>query len=392
MKLSKKMVTFFLIFIMMFSTIVIAIEAEEKVVQNKKIKLNDKQKELFRSIDMSEEEIADLTLKEFHSLMAEPIVLKETSKEKLGLDIEKEVKRDIEITKNTSKLLKKDGYTDKEIAYLLSAGIYTEDKTSLSSINDQIEFVMSLYNEIDLLELNDFSVMTRSAVYYTVHGAVSAGYLKETGSSTVSFNKDVDFDSSLGYELTQNDYGYYTRLYRVRDNVEMIGPFTKEMYALYSQLPMSSYNYNVWGEIDFGSGRHHEGVDMVKSNGYYLRSVCYGYVVGRSDPSVDSPGDGTSYIAILDESTGVIIVYEHLLVGSNMDVGDYVFAGQIVGKEDRISYDSSMATHTHVEFHTTNEDHSYYESNPFSSLYQNTGSTLSSFYPYNYLFFYAYND
>jgi len=353
----------------------------------KYVDLNEKQKKILTYIGIPEKEFDFITADQLFKYLSEPVVFSREFMAEMGFDMEAEVKRNEDIVKNTALQLEQKGYKRDEIEYLVSKGFYLEgsfkeDYDKMNSIDTMLIDFSSSNNEIQ-------NANSAKYTYYKVHGAVPS-ILSEI-SSYVCFNNDVDFISTNGYELHENDYGYYDRLSKLESNIYCAGEFSKKLYGLWSPIPMTGYNYNVWGEIDFGSGRHHEGVDYNKGS-VLVKSPCSGWVIGRSDSTIDEAGDGISYIAVLDESQNTIIVYEHLLVSSSLVVGSYVPNKGIIGIESNISYDSSMGKHTHVEFHQTNEDHYYYLNNAYTYMYPNSGSTLESFRPYLFLLFYAYNS
>ena len=113
-------------------------------------------------------------------------------------------------------------------------------------------------------------------------------------------------------------------------------------------LPRSShYGYEPgFGDGRDGNTRRHEGVDIIAPKGTPVRSVCNGRVTEKGWLTL-----GGWRIGIVD-AFGVYHYYAHLSAYANVNVGDPVSAGQVIGYVGSTGYgpegtDDQMVPHLH---------------------------------------------
>ena len=114
--------------------------------------------------------------------------------------------------------------------------------------------------------------------------------------------------------------------------------------AKYLFKKSSGYVYDnfLWGEYDSGIGIH-EGVDMH----YSSDPNCNVYATVRGE--ILSIGGSLGRVCIYDADIGQTINYLHLNVNSNLEVGDYVLFGDVIGRQSDVGAEGAIHVHVQVE-------------------------------------------
>lgn len=127
-----------------------------------------------------------------------------------------------------------------------------------------------------------------------------------------------------------------------------LGPQMTDPTRVFPLAKSANYSY----EPGFGDGRSyggeraHEGVDIIAAKGAPVRSVCNGVVTNKGWLTL-----GGYRIGIKD-AFGVYHYYAHLSAYAELEVGDAVMAGQVIGYVGSTGYgpegtDDQMVPHLH---------------------------------------------
>lgn len=107
-----------------------------------------------------------------------------------------------------------------------------------------------------------------------------------------------------------------------------------------------SYESGFGDDRSFGGARQHEGVDIIVAKGTPVHSVCNGTVTEKGWLTL-----GGYRIGVKD-AFGVYHYYAHLSEYANLEIGDFVKAGQVLGYVGSTGYgpegtDDQMIAHLH---------------------------------------------
>lgn len=147
-----------------------------------------------------------------------------------------------------------------------------------------------------------------------------------------------------------------------------LGPQMTDPTRVFPLAPGTKYSYESgFGDArNYGGERSHEGVDIIAAKGTPVRSVCNGIVTKKGWLTL-----GGWRIGVTD-AFGVYHYYAHLSAYADVEIGDAVSAGQIIGYVGSTGYgpegtDDQMVPHLHFGLYV---DDVAYDAYPYLKVWQ----------------------